>query len=89
MYEFFAGRGNLSRCMKASGRKTASFDILYNAGKPDRKKPYGSNSMDFNSPSGFASIVMARVNRLFFLQGGKSKTPIGIMCEEKWYQFKL
>ena len=59
MYEFFAGRGNLSRCMKASGMRTVSFDILYNAEKPGRNKSYGTNGMDFNSCSGFASIVTA------------------------------
>ncbi|CAL1166938.1 unnamed protein product, partial [Cladocopium goreaui] len=27
--EFYAGRGNLSRCMKLSGRRTGSLDLLY------------------------------------------------------------
>ena len=58
MYEFFAGCGNLTRCMRASGRRTASFDILYSVKKDCRDKPYGSNSMDINSASGFASTVL-------------------------------
>lgn len=58
--EFFAGRGNLTRCMRASGRSTASFDILYGDrfnSKKSRQKPYGSNCMDVNSASGFAFCV--------------------------------
>lgn len=51
MLEFFAGKANLSKCMKATGFKTASFDILYEEG---RKPEHNSNFMDINSPSGFA-----------------------------------
>ena len=51
MIEFFAGKGHLSSCMRASGYSTASFDILYTDG---RKAEHGSNFMDINSPSGFA-----------------------------------
>ena len=29
MLEFYAGKANLSRCMVASGIRTASFDILF------------------------------------------------------------
>ncbi|CAL1145636.1 unnamed protein product [Cladocopium goreaui] len=56
--EFFAGRGNLSRCMRLSGRKTCSFDILYKSGK-GRSRPYGSNAMDINSTSGYALCILA------------------------------
>ena len=55
--EFFAGRANLSRCMRASGIKTGSFDILFQSGKDNPEKPYKSNAMDINDTSGFASIV--------------------------------
>ena len=51
MLEFFAGNANLSRCMRASGFKVASFDILYEGG---RKPEHNTNFMDINSPSGFA-----------------------------------
>ena len=53
MLEFFAGKANLSRCMKVSGLRTASFDILYEEG---RKLEHNTNFMDINSPSGFAQI---------------------------------
>lgn len=53
MYEFFAGKGNLSRCARASGLRTASFDLLYDA-KKKKDHMYKSNSMDINSASGFA-----------------------------------
>ena len=52
MLEFFAGRGNLTTCMRACGWKTAALDILYNGGFPD----CNSNPMDINSRSGFASF---------------------------------
>ena len=58
MLEFFAGRGNLSRCMRASGKKTCSFDVLYDASKEGRSKSsYKTNAMDILSASGFALIV--------------------------------
>ena len=54
--EFYAGRGNLSRCMKLSGRRTGSLDLLY--GKKVRfSKNNRSNPMDILSPSGFALPV--------------------------------
>ena len=49
MVEFFAGRGNLTKCMKLSGIPTAALDIKY-APENNRK----SNAMDLNSVSGFA-----------------------------------
>ncbi|CAL1134470.1 unnamed protein product [Cladocopium goreaui] len=52
LFEFFAGNANLSKCARASGLTTASFDILFDAQKPGRS--YGSNSMDILSDSGFA-----------------------------------
>ena len=51
MIEFFAGNAHLSRCMRASGYSTASFDILYTDG---RRATHGSNFMDILSESGFA-----------------------------------
>ena len=66
MIEFFAGRGNLSRCMRVSGRRTCSFDILYDATRPGRSKPYKSNAMDINSASGFALIVCKDVCHQLF-----------------------
>ena len=53
MLEFFAGKANVSKCMKISGRAVASFDINYDGwGHRDRK--YASNVMDILSPSGFS-----------------------------------
>ncbi|CAL1131838.1 unnamed protein product [Cladocopium goreaui] len=34
LFEFFAGNANLSKCARASGLTTASFDILFDAQKP-------------------------------------------------------
>ncbi|CAL1172114.1 unnamed protein product [Cladocopium goreaui] len=50
LYEFFAGKANLSKCSRASGLRTASFDILFDPSQPH----HGSNCMDINSGSGFA-----------------------------------
>ncbi len=52
MIEFFAGNGNLSRCMKLSGIQTGKLDILYPGSQKQRK--YKTNVMDVNSCSGFA-----------------------------------
>lgn len=54
--EFFAGRGNLTRCLKLSGLRTGSFDVKYKSSRKKRSKPYRSNCMDINSVSGFAHI---------------------------------
>ena len=54
MLEFFAGKGNLSKCMKSVGYKTASFDILYSEG---REEYHNTNFMDINSSSGMAYPV--------------------------------
>ena len=51
--EFFAGKANLSKCMKASGYRTASFDILYQEG---HSEAHNSDFMDINSTSGFAQF---------------------------------
>ena len=50
LYEFFAGNANLSKCSRASGLRTAKFDILFDPSQPH----HGSNCMDINSGSGFA-----------------------------------
>ena len=55
MLEFFAGKGNLSKCMKSMGYKTASFDILYSEG---REEYHNTNFMDINSSSGYAYSVL-------------------------------
>ena len=52
--EFYAGRGNLSKCMKLTGMTVASFDVKYKSSRKQREKPYTSNAMDILSPSGFA-----------------------------------
>lgn len=56
MLEFFAGRANLSRCMRASGYTTVSLDILYDEGA---KESHNTNFMDINSPSGLACFVFS------------------------------
>ena len=47
MVEFFAGRANLSRCMRVSGITTPSLDILYPGSRKERT--YATNCMDMNS----------------------------------------
>jgi hypothetical protein len=47
--EFYAGYGNLTRFMKASGYKSARFEL----GDADRQPHRRSNYMDILSPSGF------------------------------------
>ena len=47
--EFYAGRANLSRCMRASGYAVASLDLLYEVGGK-----HWTNPMDMLSASGFA-----------------------------------
>lgn len=51
--EFYAGKGNLSRCMRASGIRTASLDLLYQV---RGSKNHKSNCMDILSPSGFWNL---------------------------------
>lgn len=51
MLEFFAGTGNVTRSMRASGLRVACFDILYPGSR--KVRDYGSNPMDINSRSGF------------------------------------
>ena len=61
--EFYAGYGNLTRFMKASGYKTARFDL----GDANRQPHRRSNYMDILSPSGFwilSCIKNALVGRL-------------------------
>ena len=64
MIEFFAGRGNLSRCMKLAGIPTASLDILYSGSR--RERSHKSNAMDINSPSGFWFLCWIRTWTFFF-----------------------
>lgn len=52
--EYFAGLGNLTKCMKSAMYKSARFDLLDNL-EPER---YKSNYMDLNSTSGFALAVL-------------------------------
>ena len=51
--EFYAGKGNLSRCMRASGIRTASLDLLYRVKGSER---HHSNCMDILSPAGFWNL---------------------------------
>ena len=51
--EYFAGLGNLTKCMKSARYKSARFDILDNL----HQEPYNSNFMDMNSESGFAPLA--------------------------------
>ena len=52
MVEFFAGKGNLTRCMRLSEIPTMSLDIKYNP-ESCRSPPFKSNAFDVNSVSGF------------------------------------
>ena len=52
MVEFFAGKGNLTRCMRLSEIPTLSLDIKYNP-ETCRSPPHKSNAFDVNSVSGF------------------------------------
>ena len=66
MAEFFAGRGNLSRCMRLSGVTTASLDLLYPA-VPRKSSPnrHVLNAMDMNTPAGFAPFGCGRFSQFF------------------------
>ena len=54
--EFYAGRGNLTRFMKACSYKCASLDILYPI-ENKRKPKHNTNCMDILSDSGFACLA--------------------------------
>ena len=56
MVEFFAGKGNLSLAMRASGFRVASLDLLYPVANSES---HGSNCMDILSASGFWCLVCA------------------------------
>ena len=73
MIEFFAGKAQLSTCMKAAGYRTASFDILFEDGRLDS---HNSNFMDINSPSGFAYFVF---------KGCFGTGSLGDMCEDRTF----
>ena len=68
MAEFFAGRGNLSRCMRLSGVTTASLDLLYPA-VPRKSSPnrHVLNAMDMNTPAGFAPFGCGRFSHFSHL----------------------
>lgn len=51
MLEYFAGHGNLTKCMRKAGFKTASYDLMYKGSRKSRV--YKSNPMDVCSTSGF------------------------------------
>ena len=51
--EYFAGTGNLSKCMKAAKYKTTRLDLKYHDVPKNSKR---SNYMDLNSGSGFAFL---------------------------------
>ena len=51
MLEYFAGRGNLTRCMRLAGFKTASYDLNYKGSRKPRV--YKSNPMDITTAAGF------------------------------------
>ncbi|CAL1166784.1 unnamed protein product, partial [Cladocopium goreaui] len=75
LFEFFAGNANLSKCARASGLTTASFDILFDAQKPGRS--YGSNSMDILSavPAFFAVLRGREYESVY-----TSNTMAGRLC---------
>ena len=52
MVEFFAGKGNLTKCMRLAQIPTMSLDIKYNP-ETCRDRPHKSNAFDVNSVSGF------------------------------------
>lgn len=67
MLEFYAGKANLSRCMKLGGVRTGSLDIKYDVKvNPGRKRPRSSDPMDILSPSGFASLVY-EIDEMFYI----------------------
>ena len=80
MLEFFAGKGNLSKCMKSMGYKTASFDILYSEG---REEYHNTNFMDINSSSGYAySVLIESIERFTQWQwwGQKKWNCFNLIC---------
>lgn len=68
--EFFAGNGNLSKCMRYAGYATGSLDIIY-SGTRNPNRVYRSNPMDMNSPSGFWSHG-STISRCFLVVGLES-----------------
>ena len=67
MLEFYAGKANLSRCMKLGGVRTGSLDIKHDVKvNPGRKRPRSSDPMDILSPSGFASLVY-EIDEMFYI----------------------
>lgn len=64
MLEFYAGFGNLSRVMKASGLRAGKFDLKYHV--PHRRKKHMSNPMDILTPSGFLFLGLLEKMFCFF-----------------------
>ena len=88
LFEFFAGNGNLSRCSRATGLKTASFDILYTGAQ---KASHGSNCMDINSPSGFAPLVWNYVGGFVACRTFPNVRwkPFLVWCFGMWSHFRF
>ena len=51
--EFFAGKGNLSKCMRLSGLSTLSLDVKYPAVPDGSNQKHEVNCMDMTTTSGF------------------------------------
>ena len=72
--EFYAGNGNLTKCMRYAGYRTGSLDIKY-PGSRDTSKVYSSNVMDITSPSGFWFLDL-----FFWLPGPFSGFNLHVGC---------
>ena len=93
MAEFFAGRGNLSRCMRLSGIPTASLDLLYPA-VPRKSNPnrHTINAMDMNTPAGFAPFGRGRLSIfliLWFLVFQQNFWQGIYVCSLVWHSFYM
>ena len=52
-WNFFAGKGNLSKCMRLSGLSTLSLDVKYPAVPDGSNQKHEVNCMDMTTTSGF------------------------------------
>lgn len=87
MVEFFAGKGNLSLAMRASGFRVASLDLLYPVANSES---HGSNCMDILSCSGFWCLVCANSPEwcfclifVFFYQGNRGSWDLSAFSTPK------